>query len=160
MSEHPPPSVPPSKRPRKQGAKPLPSFLEELPKYMTYNTTELKNGQVQEYFRIEGHPKLGKVLSSSKSMNIPIQEKYMDMLNKLSRLENDTYLPKTYEFLKGITCRNYDDSKLLLILTLLQNGQRYHMKMVCNPHLTESENMEVFMERIHSRFPELVIEPR
>lgn len=153
-------SLPQLKKPRKQGAKQLPSFLEELPKYMTYNTTILKNGHVQEYFRIEGHPKLNKVISSTKSMNVSTQDKYTEMLHQLMSLNNDTYVPKSYNFPRGITKRELDHFEHQFVLTLVQNGKRYHMKMMCDPYLSEEENLRIFRSRIQTRFPELIIENR
>ena len=79
-----------SKRARNHNAKKLPDFITELPKYVTYNNG-VSNGTNQEYFRIEKHPKYSKVVCSSKSNKITVQEKYAQILEILEKINNGSY---------------------------------------------------------------------
>ena len=74
-----------------------------LPKYVTYNYDK---GDKRDYFRIEKHPTLNvikrKYLSSSKSTNKSIISKFLDIENKLEKLNNNE-LATLYTLPKGIS---------------------------------------------------------
>ena len=76
------------KKARYKNARPLPEKLKvrELPIYITYNYEKDRN---REFFRIEKHPKNNKkVIFSSKSKKIDINEKYDEIIQKLNEIEN------------------------------------------------------------------------
>ena len=82
------------KRARKKNAQPLPEELNgiELPKFVNYNCEKrtTKHGvSYRDFFRIEKHPKLKKVWSSSKSIKIDIIEKLEQTKKRLAELENE-----------------------------------------------------------------------
>ncbi len=67
---------------------------DNLPKYITYNKENLPNNKFRDFFRIEKHPRQipnksnKRSWSTSKSMNISIDEKYQQALDYLKELNN------------------------------------------------------------------------
>ena len=78
---------------RRYDAQKLPHGIKSLPKYITYNTEKISRADgsfyYREFFRIE-HPSLAKRWNSSKSMKVPIKQKYQDTLKALNRLNKLT----------------------------------------------------------------------
>jgi hypothetical protein len=88
---------------RKYNAQCLPSELvnymkkkyntDNLPKFVNFNTELRKkiNGEYvkRSFFRIEKHPKLSKVINTSKSSTISIIKKYEEVIKILNRINND-----------------------------------------------------------------------
>lgn len=75
----------------------------ELPKYIRYSKEKRKNGTIRDCFKVEGHPRQipnksnKRMWSTSKSLNISIDEKYQEALNYLKELDNGIE-SKEYDF--------------------------------------------------------------
>lgn len=92
--------IPGTKRERKQSAQNLPDGIDELPKYITYNSEIYgpEKKHFRNYFRIEKHPGqlqdnpiIVNKWSTSKSMKISIQDKLEEAKQKLAKL-NKLYI--------------------------------------------------------------------
>jgi hypothetical protein len=147
------------KRNRKYNAQELPEEIQEsLPKFVTYNREVMnkETGQFRDFFRIEKHPKLqDKIWSSSKSMKLSILEKLQETKDELYRLEHD--IPKEVPeivFPTGIRIQEKDE-KFMLILDRKLEDKRYNMKMVMDKTKSPHENLDGFIKKIKSKYPEL-----
>lgn len=75
----------------------------ELPKYIRYSKEKRKNGTIWDCFRVEGHPRQipnesdRRRWSTSKSLNISIDEKYQEAHDYLKELNNGIE-SKEYDF--------------------------------------------------------------
>jgi len=87
-----------TKRARKTSAKPLPQGITQdmMKKYVVFyeDYADKEKKRLRQYFKIEKHPKLDKILIGTKSNDISIQEK-LNQINKIvNDLENDIYPTK------------------------------------------------------------------
>lgn len=81
------------KRSRKKNARSLPDGIiqTDLPKYVNYIYESQSNDLgYRDYFRIEGHPKSSKKISSSKSMKLTPRDKLEQIIDILNKLEGNT----------------------------------------------------------------------
>jgi hypothetical protein len=89
---------PGTKRERKHNAQNLPDGItqEMIKKYVVYykDYADKEKTQMREYFRVEKHPKLDKLWSTTKSCKITIQEKLLQANKVVDDLENDIYPEK------------------------------------------------------------------
>jgi hypothetical protein len=90
--------APGTKRDRKNNAQNLPDgiFQEMIKKYVCYykDYADKDKTRLREYFRIEKHPKLDKLWSTTKSCKVSIQEKLAQANKVIDDLENDIYPEK------------------------------------------------------------------
>lgn len=148
------------KRNRKWNAQPLPKELGDikLPKFVTYNI-ERRNGEFyRDFFRIEKHPNLEKVWSSTKSMKISINEKLDLTKKKLYSLENNikednteekNKLPKSvYETIDKRT------NKKALVYDRRVEGtkQREIMKYTMKLNLSLYQNLEILKQKVFEKY--------
>ena len=145
-----------TKRARKHNAKPLPEGITQdmMRKYVGYYHEFIDKEQTKsrEYFKIEKHPKLGKIWIGTKSNKIPILEK-LRMVNKVvSDLEhdiypetNDTGLP-TYVFIKN------ERDKPHMIFDKKDNEKRFNLRMVLPENYNIEEQLVIFREKIKTKY--------
>ena len=117
-----------SKRNRKKTAKKLPKGLKNsmIPKYVVYYN-EIYNDNFREYFRIEGHPKLDKIYSGSKSKKFNIFQKLQLIKNKLKELDSSEIIekPKLPQYISISNIRE----KTYLVFDKKTDKKRYTLKM-------------------------------
>lgn len=138
------------KRSRKKNARPLPGGIvqEDIPKYVNYISEPQSNDLgYRDFFRIEGHPKSSKQISSSKSMKLTPRDKLEQIIEILNKLECNT---KQKEIQKiqdikpiGMVSKSYlagimdgDGS-----FVISKNGKSYSLKIEfsqCNEALDEA----------------------
>jgi len=145
-----------TKRARKHNAKPLPEGITQdmMKRYVNYYHEFIDKDQTKsrEYFKIEKHPKLGKIWIGTKSNKIPILEK-LRLVNKVvADLEhdiypenNDTGLP-TY-----VTIKNERD-KLHMVFDKKENEKRFNLRMVLPENYNIEEQLGIFREKIKSKY--------
>lgn len=151
------------KRARKKNAQDLPEELKgiTLPKFVNYNREKISNGHGEHYrdfFRIEKHPKLKKVWSSSKSTKIGILEKLEETKKRLSLLENDGVYEKKKKLplyvLEIIDKRN--SKKCYIFDKQIKNidgkKQRHNLKYTCKDTKTDDENYEIFKAKLFKKY--------
>ncbi|ULY68519.1 zinc-binding loop-containing protein [Chlorella virus XW01] len=136
------------KRKRQSTAKhKLPDFIKELPKYVQYNGCR---------FEIINHPKSpNRNFYSTHKMDVPMEERYKQILEILKQVENGDYLnapketenSKTTEYGKHIYKTKVRDNDCFVFECFI-NKKRYNMK-------SSSLGIYDFKERIMNKYPEL-----
>jgi len=90
--------APGTKRDRKTSAQILPDGItqESMKKYVCYykDFADKEKTRLREYFRVEKHPKLDKLWSTTKSGKVSIQDKLVQANKVVDDLENDIYPKK------------------------------------------------------------------
>lgn len=142
---------------RHKNAQELPENIGPLPKYVTYNKEiyDKINGSIREFFRIEGHPLLPIVWSSSKSNKVSISDKYNETLNRLNELSQGKIIVESkYIYPVGIR-HNQDKNVFLLDWRDKNNNERYNMKMSIDKTLSIDTNYKLFVKKIKDKYPNL-----
>ena len=158
-----------SKRNRKSNAIKLPLGITEnmIPKYVVYYK-ECYNKEKQlyrEFFKIEKNPKTksNKIYTSSKSNKVSILDKLEQIKTILLDIENreidneiSSVVPSSLniqEFVlpKYISLKQ-TDSKHSFIYDKKSGENRKTIKMICNGHLTVTQNLELFLEKIEEKY--------
>lgn len=147
---------PGTKRSRQSIAQNLPDGIhqEMLKKYVVfYKDYADKEKTIQrEYFRVEGHPKLGKLWSTTKSKNVSIIDKLAQANKVVEDLEHDIYpvkegtvLPKYFSL---VTMRD----KPHLVYERRLNDQRLNLKMVLPEAYDLDDQVEKLMAKIKAKY--------
>ena len=150
------------KRKRQSIAQDLPSGITQtmLPKYICYYN-ECYNKQknlYREYFRIEGHPKLDKDVSSSKSNKISIQDKLIEIKQYLKNIEEDKECVKDKKELPvGIRLKKKNDEESFFILDYRIDNNRFNLKMKINKSKSYEDNYKLFKKKVINKYPEYKI---
>jgi hypothetical protein len=147
-----------AKRSRSKSAKPLPDGLTQkmMPKYVVYYS-ECYNKEKElyrEFFKIEGHPKIGKPVYSSKSRKISVLEKLEEIKQKLENIENNIVIEdpnKLPQYYRTSIVRN----ALHMHYEKRTDGKRYGMNMKLNPDVSISIELERFNRKLFGKYPEL-----
>lgn len=149
------------KRQRKCNAKQLPDGInqDDIPKYVVYykECYNKKENKWREYFKIEKHPKLNKIWTTSKSNKISIYDKLKQSINKINELETDISinLDNDFKLPKFITIQQIRN-KNHLILDKRDNNIRYNLKMVMKTDNLKNE-LYLFKQKINKKYETLVI---
>ena len=140
------------KRKRKCNARKLPKELENiiLPKYVNYNKEEYKPNKFREYFRIEKHPKLKKIWSSSKSIKLNILDKLKQTKEKLYQIENDIVIKKQYQLPKY--CRRSPATQNIKQLIYDNRNNKQNLRYKYNSNITFNENKNIFINKIYYKY--------
>ena len=145
------------KRKRQSIAQDLPSGITQtmLPKYICYYN-ECYNKQknlYRQYFRIEGHPKLDKDISSSKSNKISIQDKLIEIKQYLENIEqNKECVKEKKELPVGIRLKEKDEESFF-ILDYRNDSNRFNLKMKVNKSKSYDENYDLFKKKVVKKYP-------
>jgi hypothetical protein len=145
-----------TKRARKHNAKPLPEGITQdmMKRCVNYyhEFLDKEETKTREYFKIEKHPKLGKIWIGTKSNKISIFEKLRMVTKVVSDLEhdiypenNDTGLP-TY-----VTIKNERD-KFQMIFDKKENEKRFNLRMVLPENYNVEEQLGIFREKIKTKY--------
>ena len=145
---------------RHKNAQELPDGIGPLPKYVTYNKEiyDKTNGSEREFFRIESHPLLPIVWSSSKSNKVSIVDKYNETLNRLKELSEGKIITES-KFIYPVGIRhNQDKNMFILDWRDKVNNERFNMRMVLDKTLSTETNYKLFIKKIKDKYPNLVFE--
>jgi hypothetical protein len=147
---------PGTKRERKQNARQLPDGIRHdmLKKYVVYykDYADKEKTILREYFRVEKHPKMDKIWSTSKSNKLSIQEKLEQANKVVDDLENNIYPNNEEPILpKYISLTNMRD-KPHLVFEKRMDGKRLNVKMVLPVEYDLKEQLKIFSEKIKSKY--------
>lgn len=128
-----------------------------LPKYVTYNVEHSYN---REFFRIEKNPNLQKIkkslISSSKSTNKTIVSKFLDIEDKLEKLNNNKFAT-LYTLPKGISKKIKYQKKIQIQYNKQYNRKNIQLRRILtfsneNYELEFNQHMEKFIENLKSKY--------
>jgi hypothetical protein len=140
---------------RRKDAVELPEGIPKiLPKYVNYrpDVYDKINNKTRYFFRIESHPLLPVVWSSSKSEKVSILDKYNQTLKRLKEInEGKIYVESNKEYPIGIRVK---DNYFILDYRDKIDNKRYNMKMKFKATFSEAENYELFEKLIMDKYPE------
>jgi hypothetical protein len=147
-----------TKRVRKHNAKPLPEGIthEMMKKYVVYyhEFIDKEQTKIREYFKIEKHPKLGKIWIGTKSNKIPILEK-LRMVNKIvSDLDDDIYPETNDNGLPTYVSIKNERDKFHLIFDKKSDGdsKRMNLRMVLPDNYDIEEQLGIFKDKIKQKY--------
>lgn len=130
-----------------------------MPIYVYYCTEKIQSNTLgkytREFFRIEKHPKLDKVWSSSKSIKKTWQEKLEQTKKKLYELDNNIK-DETYKLPQYVSKNVKKNGKVQLIYDRRVGTERRNMRMTINNY-TESQlpqKVEEFLEKVRKKYGE------
>ena len=149
------------KRKRQSIAQELPQEITQnmLPKFVCYYNEcyNKEKNLYREYFRIEGHPKQDKDISSSKSNKVSIQDKLTEIKQYLENIEqNKECIKEKKELPVGIRLKEKDEESFF-ILDYRNDSNRYNMKMKLNKSKSYDENYDLFKKKVINKYPEYEI---
>lgn len=144
-----------TKRARKHNAKLLPEGLTQnmMKKYIVYyNECYNKEKKLyREFFKIEQHPKLDKIWTSSKSNKISITEKLAAATKVVEDLENDVY-PEITNILPLYITLKIEKNKQNLIFDKRDNNKRYNLRMALPLDYNMVEQLGIFKDKIKEKY--------
>ncbi len=143
-----------TKRERKHNARDLPEGITQdmLKKYVVYYK-ECYNKEKdlwREFFKVEKHPKLDNIWTSSKSGKMSILDKLKEANKIVEDLDNDIYekkereLPTYYRFNKDKTHLVYDKK--------LDDGKRANLKMKLPENYILEEQLEILKNLVKNKY--------
>ena len=146
---------PGTKRERKHNAQNLPDGITQstMKKYVVYykDYADKEKTQLREYFRIESHPKLDKLWSTTKSCKITIQEKLLQANKVVDDLENDIYPEKETDLPKYISLIVLR-GKPHLVFEKRIDDKRLNVKMVLPEEYDLQEQLEILNAKIKDKY--------
>ena len=147
---------PDTKRERKHNAQELPDGItqEIMKKYVVYykDYADKEKKRLREYFRIESHPKLDKIWSTTKSNKITIQEKLSQANKVVDDLENDIYPEKNDPALPKYVSLIITRDKPHLVFEKRIDDKRFNIKMVLPENYDLQEQLEKLNEKIKEKY--------
>jgi hypothetical protein len=153
---------PGTKRERKITAQNLPNGITQdmLKKYVVYykDYADKEKKILREYFRIESHPKLDKLWSTTKSNKITIQEKLEQANKVVDDLENDIYPEKNEVILpKYVSLVNFRE-KPHLVFEKRIDGKRLNIKMVLPLEYDLQNQLEILNKKVKEKYDITLLE--
>ena len=123
-------------------------------KYVGYYHEYLDKEETKsrEYFKIEKHPKLGKIWIGTKSNKIPIMEK-LRLINKVvDDLAQDIYPEKNDIGLPTyVTIKNERD-KFHMVFDKKDDEKRFNLRMVLPENYNLEEQLGIFREKVKTKY--------
>lgn len=158
--------LPNTKRERQYQARELPDGIthEMMPKYVNYNK-ECYNKEKElyrEFFRIENHPNLDKIWSSSKSNKISIQDKLNETIMVLEQLNKGTYEPPEKMLPAYVTISIKKERSYLVYdkknsekkdLDKKDSDKRFNLKMILPIDYDLDEQLEKIKIKVNQKYP-------
>lgn len=145
-----------TKRERKHNAQNLPDGItqEMIKKYVVYykDYADKEKKQMREYFRVEKHPKLDKLWSTTKSCKITIQEKLLQANKVVDDLENDIYPEKEVSELPKHVSLIVSRGKPHLVFERKINDKRLNIKMVLPEDYDLQEQLEILNKKVKEKY--------
>ena len=146
---------PGTKRERKLTAQNLPDGITQdmLKKYVGYykDYADKEKKILREYFRVEKHPKLDKIWSTTKSNKITIHEKLAQANKVVDDLENDIY-PEKNEALPKYVSLIITREKPHLVFEKRIDDKRLNIKMVLPEDYDLQEQLEKLNEKVKEKY--------
>ena len=150
-----------TKRERKHNAQELPDGItqESMRKYVCYykDYADKDKTILREYFRIETHPKMNKLWSTSKSCKISIHEKLAQANKVIDDLENNIYPEVKEETLPTYISLIMFREKPHLVFDRKVDGKRLNLKMVLPQDYDLQDQLKILSEKIKTKY-ELTID--
>jgi hypothetical protein len=144
-----------TKRERKHNAQELPDGITQdmMKKYVVYykDYADKEKTRLREYFRIESHPKLDKLWSTTKSCKITIHEKLLEANKVIDNLENAIYPEKETALPKYISLI-VSREKSHLVFEKRVDGKRLNIKMVLPIEYILKEQLEILKGKIKEKY--------
>jgi hypothetical protein len=148
--------APGTKRERKQNAQTLPDGIthDMMRKYVCYckDYANKEKTILREYFRVETHPKLDKLWSSTKSNKVSLQEKLQQANKVVDDLEHDIYPDKTELTLPKYVSLIISREKPHLVFEKRTNDMRLNVKMVLPSDYDLQEQLAIFNDKISTKY--------
>jgi hypothetical protein len=148
--------APGTKRERKQNAQTLPDGIthDMMRKYVCYykDYANKEKTILREYFRVEKHPKLDKLWSSTKSNKVSLQEKLQQANKVVDDLEHDIYPDKTEPTLPKYVSLVISREKPHLVFEKRTDDARLNVKMVLPPEYDLQEQLAIFNDKISTKY--------
>jgi hypothetical protein len=148
-----------TKRERKSSAQPLPEGLTQqmMKKHVVYYNEWLdkEHTKQREFFKVEKHPKLDKVWTTTKSGKVSLLDK-LNQANKIvDDLENNIYPVKEIPSLPTYFSMVVIREKYHLVYEKRMNGKRLNMKMVLPEDYDLDTQMEFFKEKLNEKYKDM-----
>jgi hypothetical protein len=147
---------PGTRRERKFNAQDLPEGIthEIMKKYVCYykDYADKEKKILREYFRVEKHPKLKKIWSTSKSRKVTILEKLAQANKVVDDLENDTYPEKNEVLLPKYVSLVVTREKPHLVFERRTQDKRLNVKMVLPDEYELNEQLEILNEKVKEKY--------
>jgi len=145
-----------TKKERKHNAQDLPDGItqEIMKKYVVYykDYADKDKKILREYFRIESHPKLDKLWSTTKSNKITIQEKLSQANKVVDDLENNIYPEKNEHVLPKYVSLINTRGKQHLVFDKIHSDDRLNLKMVLPEEYDLQEQLEKLNEKVKEKY--------
>jgi hypothetical protein len=145
-----------TKRERKHDAQKLPDGITQdmIKKYVVYykDYADKEKTTLREYFRVESHPKLDKVWSTTKSIKVTIQEKLLQANKVVDNLENDIYPEKDEIMLPKYVSLIVSRDKPHLVFEKKIDGKRLNVKMVLPKEYNLQDEIEKLIEKVKEKY--------
>jgi hypothetical protein len=147
-----------TKRERKHNAKDLPEGIthDMMKKYVVYyhEWLDKEHTKKREFFKVEKHPKIDRIWTTTKSEKVSIQDK-LNQANKLvDDLENNIYPEKEETHLpKYVSLVNMRDKQHLVFEKRIEN-KRLGVKMVLPEEYDLQEQLEKLNDKIKEKYEE------
>jgi len=147
--------APGTKRDRKHNAQNLPDGIsqEMMKKYVCYykDYADKEKTRLREYFRVEKHPKLDKLWSTTKSGNVSIQDKLVQANKVVDDLENDIY-PEKDDALPKYVSIIVSRGKPHLVFEKRIDEKRLNIKMVLPEEYDLQEQLEILNKKVNDKY--------
>jgi hypothetical protein len=148
--------APGTKRERKQNAQTLPDGIthDMMRKYVCYckDYANKEKTILREYFRVETHPKLDKLWSSTKSNKVSLQEKLQQANKVVDDLEHDIYPDKTEPTLPKYVSLIISREKPHLVFEKRTDDMRLNVKMVLPQDYDLHEQLAILNDKISTKY--------
>lgn len=145
-----------TKRERKCSAKDLPEGItqEMMKKYVVYyhEWLDKEHTKKREFFKVEKHPKLDKIWTTTKSEKISIQDKLKQANKVVDDLENNIYPEKEGTQLPKYVSLVNARGKPHLVFEKKVQDKRLNLKMVLPDEYDLQEQLKVLNEKIKTKY--------
>jgi hypothetical protein len=145
-----------TKRERKCGAQDLPEGITQtmMKKYVSYckDYADKEKTVQREYFRVESHPKLDKIWSTTKSRKVSIQEKLAQANKVVDDLERDIYPTKDVVPLPKYVSLVVTREKPHLVFEKREDGKRLNLKMVMPDNYDIDEQLIILKAKLDEKY--------
>jgi hypothetical protein len=145
-----------TKRARKHNAKPLPEGITQdmMKRYVNYyhEFLDKEETKIREYFKIEKHPKLGKIWIGTKSNKVSIMEK-LRLINKVvDDLAQDIYPEKNDIGLPTYVTIKNERNKFHMVFDKKDDEKRFNLRMVLPENYNLEEQLGIFREKVKTKY--------
>jgi len=145
-----------TKRERKHSAKDLPEGItqEMMKKYVVYyhEWLDKEHTKKREFFKVEKHPKLDKIWTTTKSEKVSIQDKLKQANKVVDDLENNIYPEKEGTQLPKYVSLVNTRGKPHLVFEKRIDGKRLGLKMVLPDEYDLQEQLELLNDKIKEKY--------